>query len=103
MHRLLILEPEHSGGRWEGKEGDRNGEEVEHSRGVSSMGVERETKREEKQRKEGRQGIREQSKRDGKRQTNQAASLSPALITVRRVRLFITRPRQTLRLLFRKN
>lgn len=42
MHRLLILEPEHK--RWKmggiRRMGDRKGEEVEHSRGATSVGVE---------------------------------------------------------------
>ncbi len=87
------------------KKGDRKGEGVEHSRGGGNVCGSGE--RDKLRQKEGeRQGIREQSERDGKRQrerasANQAASLSPGLITVRRLRLFITRPRQTPRLLFR--
>lgn len=41
------------------RKGERKGEEVEHSRGVTSVGVERETNRGEKQNEEGRLGIRD--------------------------------------------
>lgn len=110
MHRLLILEPEHSGGRRDrsnrGKEGWKNRRYKEEGRkkgrgsgeqqGVTSVGVERETRLER-----GGGGRESESKarameRDRERvSANQAASLSPGLITVRRLRLFIIRPRQT--------
>lgn len=68
----------------------------------TSVGVERDKLIEERQKAGERESESKAREMDGERASaNQAASPSPGLITVRRLRLFIIRPRQTPRLLFR--
>lgn len=65
---------------WEVK-GDRKGAEAEHSRGGDVCGS-------RKRQTRGKEGGRESEQRE----REMVASLSPGLTTVRRLRLFITRP-----------